>query len=619
MQNIRLQLLVSHLLLVALMLVVMVGAVFNFFRLGGSIDRILKDNYASVRAAQDMKEALEREDSAAAFALTGEMNLARKQYEAYEPKFKTAFAAEANNITEPGEQSLTNTIDQNHKTYNQDIVTLLYSNPPLGKEKAHTLYFQFLKPGFESVKNNAQAVLDLNQDAINQASDRAKNQARRATTNAVLVTAGAFVLALFFSLRMIRVSLAPLRSLARQSEEIGAGHWNQRIELHRNDEIGALADSFNKMAEQLGEAWKEEEQRLHRAEKMSDAALENLYDPVIVTNGLGEVVHWNKAAEGLFGPRDLAVGKHIEDATGDRRISSAIDRAITQEVVSAFEDESAMVTIGSGESQRIYRLRVTPMRDQTNLLGAAAVLEDITHLHELDRLKTEFIGVASHELRTPVTSLQLSVQLMEEGAAGELSPVQKEIVSAQREDLDRLERMMLDLLDVTRLEAGVLPPRFELASPITLIQSAVDAVRTQAESKGVKLEIGFQNGSNLPMVRADSSQITRVLVNLLNNAIRHTPPSGTITVSATEQLPDLVAFTVADTGSGIPKEFLARIFERFVQVPGATRGGAGLGLSIARSIVKAHNGEISAQSEPGKGSTFVFTLPDITATDRHEG
>ena len=606
MRNIKLQLLVSHLVLVLLMVVVMVGAVVNFSKLGGSINRILKDNYASVRAAQEMKETLERQDSAAAFVLSGELDLARKQFEANAPLFENAYQTEAHNITEPGEQQLAESIGTSYRTYHAAMRKLIYAQPAYTKLQAHDYYFSTLKPAFEVIKELAQAVLDVNQDAILRASKRAESQAARATLTAIGVTVGSFCLALFFSLRMVRSSLAPLRSLARQAEEIGAGHWYQRIELNRNDEVGVLEDAFNQMASKLGEAWQEEERRLHRAERMSDAALESLYDPVIVTDARGSILHWNRAASGLFGPEEQAVGRPIAEAVLDVRITEAIEKAIHQEHVSAAEGEAGFVSLSSGEANRTYRLRATPMRDHSNLLGAVAVLEDITHLRDLDRLKTEFIGVASHELRTPVTSLQLSVQLMDEEAVGPLNAAQKEIVAAQLEDLERLDRMMRDLLDLTRLEASVTPPRFELASPRILVNAAADAVRIQAEAKGVVLTVDA--ATDLPSMRVDVGQITRVLINLVNNAIRHTPAGGAVTISAAIE-GDHLTFHVVDTGGGIPTEYQSRIFERFVQVPGATRGGAGLGLSIARQIIKAHEGEIHVESEPGHGSRFVITLP----------
>src|SRR5262249_22757186 len=152
-------------------------------------------------------------------------------------------------------------------------------------------------------------------------------------------------------------------SLSRQAEEIGAGHLNQRIEVQRTDEIGTLAAAFNQMSEKLREARRIEAQRLHRAERMSDAALESLYDPVVVTDATGHVVHLNRAAEGLFGPARHASGRTISQVVGDPRIAQAVEHAIHHERVSASEDEAGFVTLQSGESQRTYRLRATPMRD----------------------------------------------------------------------------------------------------------------------------------------------------------------------------------------------------------------------------------------------------------------
>ena len=607
MRDLRIQLLVSHLVLVGLMLAVMIGAVVNFFHLGRSIDRILKDNYDSVIVAEEMKETLERQDSAATFFLAGRVTEGRAQYLLNRPLFEAAYSKEAHNITEPGEQQIADDIGQKYAIYREELEHLLFAKPPLSKQAADSIYVQKLLPEFLRLKGQAQAVILLNQQAIRRADTAAKTEARTASYTGLGVTVAAFLLALFFASWTVRAALDPLRTLARQAEEIGRGHLNQQIVLNRADEIGGLAASFNQMTEKLREARKQEEARLRRAERMSDAALENLYDPVVVTDAQGRIVHLNKTAEGLFGATVRVAGTPIGQVISNKRIVEAVDRAIHQESVSAAEDEAGFIPITVGAAKRTYRLRTTPMRDEEEtLLGAVVVLEDITHLRELDRLKTEFIGVASHELRTPVTSLQLSVQLLEEGAVGPLTADQREVVAAQKEDLARLERMMSDLLDITRLEAGVTPPHIELIAPAPLIQAAVEAVATQAERQNIALTLNAP--PDLPAVRADASQIQRVLVNLLNNAIRHTPSGGKITVSAAADRKQ-VQFVVQDTGSGIPTEYLPQIFDRFVQVPGATRGGAGLGLSIAQTIIEAHGGTIHAKSELGQGSTFQFTLP----------
>ncbi len=360
------------------------------------------------------------------------------------------------------------------------------------------------------------------------------------------------------------------------------------------------------MAERLRDARRVQEQQLHLAQRMSDQALTSLFDPVVVTDSHGRIVHANRAAEGVFGSADSLVGSEVAQAISEAGVVREIQSAIAGGG-RLTESQPETVQIQVGTSTRSYSPRATAMSDDDGtLLGAVAVLEDVTHLTELDRMKTEFISVASHELRTPVASLLLGAQLLQEGAAGRLTSGQRRIVAVQLEDLQRLDRLMQDLLDLTRLDLGTTAPHLEIVRPNELVQSAVDSMVSQAEAKGIDLVSEIPDG--LPIVNADKEQVNRVLINLLSNALRHTQSGGRITVRASRR-GMAVAFEIKDTGTGIPKEYLPRIFERFVQVPGATGGGAGMGLSIAQAIVRAHGGEMSAESELGKGSTFTFTLP----------
>jgi len=680
MKSLRTQLLASHLALVALMALVMLGAVANFLRLGGSIDRILRDNYKSVIAAQTMKESLERQDGAATLFLAGQSAKARAQFAQNAATFQGALDFERSNITERGEQGRADAL-ANDYAHLQPAAQQLLS----GTQKDPTrFYFDTLEPMFSRISGEAQGVLDLNQDAILRANARAKRDARQAALIGIGMTLASLGLAIWFARRAINSALTPLLALVQEAEQIGAGHLNRTIELRRDDEIGLLARAFNDMTARLREAKRGQETRLHRAEQMSDAALENLFDPVLVTDATRTLVHLNRAAQGLFGTAQKLTGRPLTQAIGEPKIVAAIERAIASGTVSADEGEAALVSFpnetsdwingsskyptgdpkyptetskypagdskhptetskyptegstdptgtpkypnegskypmetpaqagngsANGEAARVYRLRATPMRDEDAVLGAVLVLEDVTHLQSLDRLKTEFIGVASHELRTPVTSLLLSAQLLEEGAVGPLSEDQLEVVRAQREDLTRLDALLRDLLDVTRLEAGATPPRFEWIPPRELVESAARGIASQAGAKGVRLATFSR--ADLPLVRADRAQIGRVLSNLLGNAIRHTPLGGEVKIEAeahSESDKHSVVFRVADTGEGIPAEFVGRIFERFVQVPGATRGGAGLGLPISQTIVNAHSGQITVTSEKGRGSTFEFAL-----------
>jgi signal transduction histidine kinase len=247
------------------------------------------------------------------------------------------------------------------------------------------------------------------------------------------------------------------------------------------------------------------------------------------------------------------------------------------------------------------------MRDEDNrLLGAVTLLEDITHLREIDRLKSEFIATASHELRTPLTSVQMTVHLLLEGAAGRLTAKQQEVLQACQEDCERLERLMRDLLDLSRIEAGKNVPQLSPIRVGDLILGSTEGLRAQAEAKGVSFVSDLP--PEIPLVLADRGQIERVVTNLVSNAIRHTDPGGEIRASAVRRQ-GYVAISVKDTGHGIRPEYLAHIFENFIRVPDAPSGDAGLGLAISKRIVEAHGGKIVVQSEVGRGTTFTFTLP----------
>jgi NtrC-family two-component system sensor histidine kinase KinB len=239
------------------------------------------------------------------------------------------------------------------------------------------------------------------------------------------------------------------------------------------------------------------------------------------------------------------------------------------------------------------------------LVGAVTLLEDITHLSELSRMKSEFIAAASHELRTPLTSVQMGIHLLIEGTAGALGDRQIEILQVCREDTARLDRLIRELLDLSKIESGAVTPVLVAARPSVVLHGAVDALRLQVESRGLRLEVDAD--PELPNVSVDRSQIERAIGNLITNAMKATPAGGTITVAAVRRGDD-VAISVTDTGAGIPREYLSRIFEPFVQIPHGSGGGSGLGLAITRRIVEAHGGQLTVQSEPGRGSTFTFTV-----------
>jgi two-component system, NtrC family, sensor histidine kinase KinB len=324
------------------------------------------------------------------------------------------------------------------------------------------------------------------------------------------------------------------------------------------------------------------------------------------------VTRLNPAAEEVFGPTATHAGRPIEAIAGGNQLALAVAEALRSQRPVAGEGITSVLPLAVDGAERAFRLRTTPMHDgEGRLLGAVSLLEDVTHLREVDRMKSEFIATASHELRTPLTSVQMNILLLLE-EAGALSSSQRDLLESCRRECARLERLTHDLLDLSRIEAGQHAPQLLPIALGDVVASAVEAVRPRAARKNIALAI--QSAPTLPPAMVDRLQIERVLINLLNNALRATPSGGTVRVTVQAQESGL-SVAIADTGHGIPAEYLPHIFDQFVQVPGGTAGGAGLGLAIAKRIVDAHRGHLTVQSEPGRGTTFTFTVPRAPSSD----
>ena len=387
---------------------------------------------------------------------------------------------------------------------------------------------------------------------------------------------------------------------------MAGGDLDARVIVNSHDEVGVLAAEYNRMAERIRQLRNSDMGKLMVAQQTTEAAIDSLYDPVIVTDDEGCVTRLNLAAEEIFGSEKQNTGRHVGEMARDARIAGAVAEALESQRPVAGEGMSSVLPLAVDGLERAFRLRTTPMRDNGHhLLGAVTILEDITHLREIDRLKSEFIATASHELRTPLTSVQMGVHLLLEGALGELTDTQSEVLQACRQDCERLDKLMRDLLDLSKIEAGESQPQLATVNARGLLLTALKDLRPQVEAKGLKLTVDAPG--DLPSVSVDKLQIERVLSNLVTNAIRHTT-DGEINISA-EQRDNHVAISVHDTGEGISVEYLPHIFDKFVQVPDSRSGRAGLGLTISKSIVEAHGGQISVQSHNGHGTTFTFTLP----------
>jgi two-component system, NtrC family, sensor histidine kinase KinB len=422
---------------------------------------------------------------------------------------------------------------------------------------------------------------------------------------------GFAIAALLISVAVVYLVLWPIHALASDARRIAQGNLEHRIEWNSRDDFGVIASELGRIANRLRELRDSEAGRRQMEFQLSDAVLQSIFEPIIVTDGRGQILKVNQAAKELLGD---AVNDRMAlvNTPGGDKILGAIRDAISMQKAVATEGESTLLPMRIGAQSRSYRMRTTPMRDgEGRLLGAVTTLEDITSLQDTDRFKSQFIAVASHKLHGPLLQLRRGLYSIAQGYGGELRPLQSELVAAALNESENLDDLMSDLTEVAEIDSGKRELKLEDIYPIQALNKARDRYCDEAAAKHIHLEI--QAYSDLPAVRVDRRALRSILDNLLSNAIRFTPDDGDVLLAA-EEIKDFVQFTVRDSGRGIEAERLGAIFDRFSAF---SEKGSGLGLALARRLVEALGGQIAVESRLGHGSTFRFTVPVAVARTSH--
>jgi signal transduction histidine kinase/HAMP domain-containing protein len=423
----------------------------------------------------------------------------------------------------------------------------------------------------------------------------------------VLAAAVALILAgtAFFVLR-------PIQLLARDAKRIAQGNLEHRAGWRSHDSLGVISSELNRIAVRLRELRDTEAGRRQMEFQLSDAVLQSIFEPIIVTDGKGHLLKVNPAATELLG-ESAADRMALAKAPGGDKILSAIRDAVQMQKAVATEDDATLLPMRIGNMERSYRLRTMPMRDaEGRLLGTVTTLEDVTRLQDTDRFKTQFISVASRKLRDPLLMVRRGLYALTQGFAGELLPLQAELVAEASSESEKLDDLMSDLIEVAELDAGRREFTLERVSPLRALNEVRDRYIDAAAEK--RLRVDVQAFADLSFVQADRRALRSILDNLLSNAIRYTPPEGEILLSATE-IKESVQFTVRDTGRGIEAERLGTMFDRFSSF---SEKGSGLGLALGRRLVEQLGGQIAVESRLGHGTTFRFTIPVAAVEDvRH--
>ncbi len=410
----------------------------------------------------------------------------------------------------------------------------------------------------------------------------------------VVVVLAACLAGVVLSMILHDFALKPVERLTIAAQQMGTGTFHNLDFPDTPQELAALNQSLQEMAQHLGD----QIDALTSERAKLSAVLNQMTDGVMIADLDGRVQLLNPAAERLFQIDSVdGLGRSVVEVLRYHQLVEL------WRVAKEGERQTTMIEIGP---QHLF-LQVTGMPLKTSDKGSTLILfQDLTQLRRLETVRRDFISNVSHELRTPLASLKALGETLQESALDD-PPAARRFIIRMETEIDNLTLLVNELLELSRIESGKVPLSFHRARPCDLLRPACERMELQVERAGLNLILDCQ--PDLPIVFADPNRITQVVINLIHNATKFTPPGGLITVSAYQD-GEFIVFFVKDTGVGIPKEDLGRIFERFYKADRArSGGGTGLGLSIARHMVESHGGFIWAESEEEMGSTIYFSLP----------
>jgi signal transduction histidine kinase len=394
--------------------------------------------------------------------------------------------------------------------------------------------------------------------------------------------------------------LTPIKALTVSATALGEGNLDTNVPEFSHDELGSLARSFNTMATRLRAYRDSTLARVLRTQRTMEATLTSAPDPLFVISKEGAVEVRNPAAEELSKLPEFSGGLPSE-------LSGPLEGVLASDEHYLPTDYARVVTYRVGREDRHYLPRILAIGDKlTEFKGAAVILQDVTKFRLLDDAKTNLVGTVSHELKTPLTGLRMAVYLVLEETLGPLGVAQREMLESARDDADRLMRILDSLLDLTRLEAGASALELRPTPVDSLLREIADEARAFITAAGHGLVVEAEPG--LGEINVDAGRLRHVFINLLSNASKYSPDRGTVTLSAASAPLGFVRFAVRNRGPAIPAEAISRLFDRFYRVPGESKPGVGIGLTIAREIVVAHGGTIACTST-GDGTEFYFLVP----------
>lgn len=585
--------------------------IISLLNLGKNINWFMQANYTSIIAGQDMTEALDEGQTAMLEYILNDEPASIQNFMESNNNFIKAFLVAKGNTTEKGESEAVQKLNSYYQEYYKSFFELQNYKRDHNSNETLSYYNNIIMKKYTLAKDSCKQLVKLNEKAMLNSKNSATDRANMSVYINTIISVAAMLLSLIIAYFVLSNIFKPINQLTNSVRSIREGNLYNKIQIKSNDEIGELANEFNSMTKRLQEYDMMNIKKLVDEKNKSISIVNSISDPIIVTDVEHKIMMINPACELIFDiTQDDAIGRHFLEVIENKSIYNIINDTANGKAKKD-DNQEDVIALKIKDKDLYYKVTCAPICGKDNdVIGTVTVLQDITHLKEVEKLKSDFVSTVSHEFRTPLTSMSLGTGLLLDGTVGEINDGQREIITVIMDEETRLANLVNDLLDLSRIETGKTAINMKSCRLENIIGNTVKALTEQAKNKGINLSYYFDE--ELVPVKADSDKIRIVLTNLIGNALKFTPNGGKIEVFAYPR-GGFVYVSVRDNGIGIPREYHEKIFESFVQVKKNINDGvgSGLGLAIAKKIVELHGGDIWVESEEGKGSTFTFTLKAV--------
>mgnify|MGYP001298764660 FL=1 len=562
-------------LLFLMMLLLSIVSARYMFEIKADTENVLVDNYRTLEYSRNMLVSLE--------------NVTEQGLQ----KFEESLQKQESNITEINEREVTQELRVHFDSFRQN-----QSDSSIKSE----------------IRKDIFKLMDMNMQSIQRKSEMAKETANSAVFWIAITGTLCFLIAFILLINLPSNIANPIKELTESIRQIADKNYSERVHFESHSEFGDLAKSFNAMAQKLEEYNNSNVAKLMMEKKRVETLIDKMHDPVIGLDEKMQIIFANEEANQIIGlPDSELIGFQSKDLALKNDLLRELIKDIEETEFNRNGIKPIKIYANGKESyfeKDVQHISIIPTGEKkAKIVGHVILLRNVTEYKELDSAKTNFIATVSHEFKTPISSIKMSLQLLENEQVGNLNAEQQNLVESIKDDANRLLKITGELLNMTQVESGNIQLAILPSDPKEILKYAINATKTQADQKQIQFQLNCPD--KVSKIQADNEKTAWVLTNLISNAIRYSYDNSTVFLTIKETNKHVI-FSVKDTGQGIAPQYKDKIFDRYFRVPGTKKEGTGLGLAISKEFIEAQGGQITVDSEFGAGSTFILTLNKTT-------